>query len=120
MRFSVQQMQALGRGRMKEFEQRMVDHVRRCFPELFDALGVEPTLSLVQHGVARAAAYDLVSERDICRLVDMMLVLGPDLEAKYPWVVERLRDASVPKPSMRLERVHEKLLESLERKASQP
>jgi hypothetical protein len=116
MQIRPEQMQAFVNVQMSGFEDRMLVHVEKFFPQHFTALGEEHARELVRYGIERAAQYDLVSERDVCKMVDLMLALGPDMEQKYPWIHERLSDSSVPEPTARLNAMYDAVLESLKKR----
>jgi len=45
-----------------------------------------------------APQYGITSERDVCLFVDVMVMLGPGFDTKYPWAREILRDAATRPP----------------------
>ena len=104
-----EQLQALGEASRKEFEDRMVHHAAKVFPEVCRTLGEEGVRGLVRHGTARAAMYRLTREADLCRFIELMFAFGRDFDqsTKLPWVSATLLDESIADPSLRLARVVE-------------
>jgi Domain of unknown function (DUF4123) len=104
-----EQLQALGEASRKDFEDRMVRHAAKAFPEESRTLGEDGVRGLIRHGAARAAVYQLNREADICRFIELMFALGRDFDQtpKLPWVSATLLDESIPDRSLRLARVVE-------------
>lgn len=101
---------------MRRFSARMLLHIQKFFPKHFACLGEEKSLVLVEHGIERGAAHGITSERDVCKLIDLMLVLGPDMDRKFPWVEARLGDTAIA-ASARVDQVYDALLANLKNKA---
>lgn len=97
-----------------DYQDRMLMHLERFFPEHCEALGEENTRLLIEHGIERAATYDIVSERDVCLFIDLMLALGVDFDEsdKYPWARELLTDENAPEP--RIDAVHDRAMRQIE------
>lgn len=84
-----EQMQAYREAALRDFEDRMVAHVERCFPQRLTALGAESVREVIRLGIERAAGHGIVTERDVCKFIDLMLVLGPTFDEE-PWAREIL------------------------------
>jgi hypothetical protein len=78
-------MEAYREAAMRDFETRMVAHMGRFFPELAQAAGPPQLRELVRLGIERARPYGIVVERDVCKFVDLMLVLGPRFDEELAW-----------------------------------
>lgn len=104
-----EQFQALGEASRRDFEDRMVRHAARLFPEACRTLGEEGVRGLIRHGGARAAVYHLTREADLCKFIELMFAFGRDFDQipKLPWVSATLLDESIADPSLRLARVVE-------------
>ncbi len=98
------------RGR---FEDRMIEHLRRCFPSQFDDPGEEALRELIRAGVDKANGYGFVAERDVCKFIDLMVVFGEkfDKDRSLPWAREILSDPEEEDPSERIERLFDAALE---------
>jgi hypothetical protein len=109
MKLRREQMQAFSRAADRSFEQRMFGHVNRHFPKRCAELGEADVREYIRHGMQRARSYDIVSERDICKYVDLMFVYGRDYDTnpKYPWAAEILNDRRTTGPTARTSRLFE-------------
>ena len=85
-------MQAFAETSKKSFENRMVEHLNKHFPEHCDKLGEEGVRETIRYGIDRAASYDITAERDVCKYIDLMFVFGQDFDQdeKYPWARKEL------------------------------
>ncbi len=116
MQVQNKQLDALSKAQLSRFGTRMLVHIQKFFPKQFASLGEEQSRLLVSHGVKRGAHYGITSERDVCKLIDLMLALGADMEQKFPWVAARLSDAAAS-PGERVDAVYDALLASLKKRA---
>src|SRR6266851_10150050 len=82
-----EQMAAFGPLGKKVFEDRVVDHLKKAFPQQSKALGDEKLRETIQYGTQRAAAYRIVAERDVCKYIDLMVLYGRDFDKdpNLPW-----------------------------------
>lgn len=93
---------ALLRARTRDFEERLVEHLDHCFPDRVRALGATGLRDLVRRGTGRAAGRGMLSERDICKFIDLMLVFGEDFDVALPWARDVL-DRPDPGPSSKVQ-----------------
>lgn len=79
---------------MIDFEDRMIDHLRRFSPRHFKLLDAEQVRGVIQEGVARAAAHGLTSERSVRYYVDVMFMVGSGFDADplLPWAAAILTE----------------------------
>ena len=105
------QMAAFAEQQRRQFESRLVAHVRKHFRSECEALGDEAVRARVQGGVARARQHGLASEYDVTRYVDVMFGLGPEFDSE-PWAAAVL-DEKGSHPTGRMDR----LCEQAEREA---
>jgi hypothetical protein len=94
---------------VKEFENRVVAHLKRCFRHELDSLGEPKVRELVQYGLRRAASYGIRTRRDVCRYIDLMIVFGGDFDKdpRLPWASGVLNDGELQDPTKKLLRLHE-------------
>ena len=106
MKLRRQQVEAFSEAAAKSFEDRMVDHVGRFFPDDCERLG-ERVRQEVRYGIERAESYGLRSRRDICKFLDVMFAFGRDFETKrkFRWADEILHDPAVVDPAVRAGRL---------------
>ena len=98
----------LSKVMLSRFEDRMVVHLNKCFPEECEALGEEGTRSAIGLALERAAHYGIVAERDVCMYTDGMFAFGRefDRDSRLPWAARILNDKSFKdKPSEKAERL---------------
>lgn len=96
------QMAVLASYMRKRFEDRVVRHIADSHPAQFNKLvspssGDEPVRILVRQGIEKAAGYQIRSERDVERFIDLLVVLGRDFEtrADAAWAKDILRDQNL-------------------------
>jgi hypothetical protein len=104
-----EQFEALSRTLRKSFEDRMVVHLRKFFPELCTSLGEDATRARISEGIRRAKAYRIVAERDVCRYIDLTFALGPDFDRDeaLPWARQILNDPGLTDPSQKTRRLYD-------------
>src|SRR5438132_13371033 len=81
----------------KNFQERIVKHVKRFWPEQCRALGDEQVRESVRTGLARARGYGMSTEYDLARYIDLMYWLGTDFDTgpSFPWAVQILPNTSI-------------------------
>lgn len=109
------QMEVLKAAALKRFEESVQAYLEGTLPAEVKALklelpGVRTLRDLIRHGIARAAAYGLVAERDVARFIELMVRVDPAFENRrdMSWATSLLRNASLS-PHARIELVHELL-----------
>lgn len=106
------QIDAISERLARRFEETMRVHLGTFFPERCAELGEEGVLREIEHGIRRAARYDITSERDVCKYLNFMFVYGRDFDVDpgLPWAAEILNDSSLNRSVVKmhlLERVAE-------------
>ena len=119
MQIRDEQVHALAQAQLSRFGARMLVHIEEFFPSVFASLGEEKLLLLVRHGVERGKHYGITSERDVCKLIDLILTLGPDMDRKFPWIAATLSDTAVP-AATKVDTVYDALLTSLKKRSDAP
>jgi len=66
---------------VRRFEDWMVSHLRRFFPLQCAALAEAELRESIQRGIVRAARYGIRTKRDVCKFIDVMIVLGEDFDS---------------------------------------
>jgi hypothetical protein len=92
------QMEAFSGAAIRDFESRMVAHLRRAYPKECEELGDAKTREAIRLGINRAADYGVKSERGVSRYVDTMFEFGRDFDRDpaCSWAGRILRDAGIP------------------------
>jgi hypothetical protein len=98
------QMQSLGDASMNNFEARMAEHLKRCFPETCEAEGEMGIRDTIRYGIERAANHGITLERDVCKYIDLMFVFGPDYDGA-DWASAILQDDSLDNATLKTERL---------------
>jgi hypothetical protein len=103
-----EQMAVFGPLGKKAFEDRMIVHLKKVFPEKFEALGEPKLRETIQYGTQRAAAYKIISERDVCKYIDLMIFFGRDFDkdANLSWAQSILQNRAIRNPSSKIERLY--------------
>jgi hypothetical protein len=63
-----------------KFEEWMLTHLKKFFPQQCAAAGDQRLLEVVRYGIQRAAVYGITAKRDVCKYIDLMIVLGRDFD----------------------------------------
>ena len=83
---------------VQKFEAWMLAHLRKFFPERCEALGETQLRETIQFGIKRAAAYGITLKRDVCKYLDLVIVLGRnfDEDRTLPWAGKILNGRDRP------------------------
>jgi len=102
-----EQLAVFGLLGQKTFEDRVVIHIKKVFPEQAEAFGEPKLRETIQYGTQRAAAYRIVSERDVCKYIDLMILYGLDFDKdpKHPWAQSVLQNQALRNPSTKVDRL---------------
>ena len=94
-----EQMEVLSAYMRQSFEDRMVRHLAQSFPAQFKKLALPPSgdqsvQALIRQGIEKAASYDITSERDVGRFIEVMLAIDPrfDEPGALDWARQILRE----------------------------
>jgi hypothetical protein len=103
-----EQMAAFGPLALKAFEDRVVVHLKKIFPEQSQSLGEPKLRETIEYGTQRAAAYKIISERDVCKYIDLMIVYGRDFDKdpNLPWAQSTLQNQALRNPTSKIERLY--------------
>ncbi len=104
----------------KDFEDRMVVHLNKFFPEQCEALGEPGTREEIRNGIDRAARYGIETERDVCKYIDLMFAFGRDFDTnpELPWAARILNDTKYESPTAKVEDLHQTAIWHAQRAAS--
>lgn len=99
------------------FSDRVLAHVERFFPERLNELSEEEALWVVHSGLGRANAHGFFSERDVCKYITLMFVLGLDFDrsGEFPWAAEILDPTVEREPFFRIDALFKKGVQELRR-----
>lgn len=88
----------------------MLLHIKEFFPEEYEELGENGVIDIVREGIVNSAKYDIRSEQDVCRYIDLMVVFGDDLDIdpELTWMAEILNQRSLQSEE-KLDRIYENI-----------
>ena len=92
----------------QSFVNEMVGHVRQFFADQCNSMDADEVRRVCEEGLARAATYGIVSQRDVCKFVNLMFTFGRNFDAdpSWPWASQILTDGTVSGPSLRINRLY--------------
>ena len=93
MAMRIEQMAAFSQAEIHKFERWMTEHLAKFFPREVKALGEINLLETIRYGIRQAAAYEVRTKRDVCKYIDVMVVLGRDFDKdkRYAWAARMLK-----------------------------
>jgi hypothetical protein len=110
-----EQMEVLSAYMRQSFEDRMVRHLTQSFPAQFKRLapptsGDETVRALIRQGIGKAASYDITSERDVGRFIEVMVAIDPrfDEPGVLDWARQILRE-KILSPPARMDLIYQRL-----------
>ena len=92
MKIRSQQMSAMEAYSRKQFEDRMIAHLRKEFPEETQEAQDEEVRALVVEQIDKAASYDIVLEDDLAIYIDRAACYGGDWDSSQDWAKAILND----------------------------
>jgi hypothetical protein len=102
-----EQIAAFRAPSFKAFEDRMMVHLHKLFPKQCKAASEMELRKTIQSGIEVAAKYGIMSERDVCKYIDFMMVLGQDFDKdpKLPWAESVLNNRGLRDSAAKMERL---------------
>jgi hypothetical protein len=110
-----EQLDALSEASLKNYENRMVIHLNKFFQPQCKLLGDAKLRETIHYGIARAKSYAIISERDVCKYIDLMLAFGRDFDKdpNYSLAQQILTDKAILDPTQRINKLFETALAHL-------
>ena len=112
-----EQMKVLDDHMVRKFEDLMVAHLNKYFPEHCKKLGEDGTRKSVRQAIERAGSYGIVFERDVCVYTDVMFEFGRnfDKNPRLPWASKILNDEVLEGlPTDKVGQLYDAAVENLE------
>lgn len=105
-----EQVQVFEQAAVRNFEDRMIEHLREFVPRHFKMLEEADFRKIIQYGWERAKSHRLTSERSVRIYIQLVLMLGSsfDSDPQMPWAAEILNDESIQDETERIDRLHDK------------
>ena len=100
-------------------EQRIVDlvaHVKQDFPEETRGQSDEELYDRIEETLKRAERYDITSDRDVYKYVNISMIYGIDFneQDETDWTADYLTDQEVTNPTHRMDRLYSEVIRRLE------
>lgn len=70
---------------VQKFENWVASHLKRFFPAHCRQMGEAKLRETIQYGIERAAFHGFRAKRDVCKYIDVMIVLGRDFDRDKAW-----------------------------------
>ena len=99
-------MAAFSRSIGIAYEDSLVAHIREFFAERFRAAGETEIREMIRHGIRKSGIYGIVTELDVCKYVDLVIVFGRDFDHEHVWARDILIDEELD-PADRMDDVYE-------------
>ncbi|MCY1061479.1 hypothetical protein [Nannocystis sp. SCPEA4] len=107
LKITREQMDGFRQQSAHAFQERMAAHIGEQFPLLSTVLGPDTLTRVIEKGIASAALHGIVKEKDVCRLIELMCVVGEGRDAAPDdgWMTAILDHATPANFSARLEQL---------------
>lgn len=92
---SKETMAVFSAAKTETFVEKMLVHIRKCFPAEYQSLGDPAIQQTIRYGIAGASRYGIQGERDVCKYIDLMLVFGQDFDRDIPWASRILTERTL-------------------------
>lgn len=91
------QLNAFNAVALLQYEKEMVAHIKTFFPQFAAEHTNEQLLKVVRHAIAKGKHYGFVSRKNVCILLNIMLLHGEnfDIDPSQHWAVEILTDKTI-------------------------
>lgn len=107
LKIRAEQLAKYSQAEVDQFTEWMINHLKRFFPQQCKALGDDQLKETIRFGIRRAASYGIRTKRDVCKFIDLIVILGRDFEQdeKLTWASEILK--SKAQARRKIETLHE-------------
>ncbi len=97
LKIRAEQMAILEAYMVRQFENKIIVHLRKNFPHETQELADDELRSFIQVGISRAKEYGVELEKDIQSYLEMMMIYGVDFDTnpKTTWAGEILRTKNI-------------------------
>lgn len=92
-RIRKEQKLAFRQAALRDFEDRVMAHLQRCLADWVATMGERSVRQVIRLGIDRATSFGITNERDVCRFIDLMIVLGSDFDSRLSWARKILESA---------------------------
>ena len=87
-----EQLAVFSQAEVRKFEDWMLSHLGKFFPRECRTMDETNLRDIIQYGIKTGASYGLFAKRDVCKYIDVMIVLGRDFpkNKRYTWAPDLL------------------------------
>jgi len=87
-----EQREAFRQYMLEKFEYSMLVHLQSSFPEQTEGMTEPHMLDFIRSGIQKAEGYEVVTEGDVQRFLELMLTFSVDFDvnSETPWAAEIL------------------------------
>ena len=87
------QLAEFSRVEVDKFKSWILVHLHKFFPRECQSAGETQLQDTIKYGIKRAASYGITSKRDVCKYIDLMVLLGREFETdqRFPAAANILR-----------------------------
>jgi hypothetical protein len=110
------QWDAFERAEVETFEDEMVEHLRRHFPTECQQMGDESLREFIAEGLERAERVGIITERSVCKYLNVAMCFGADFTTREPWAISILKDDTITDPDARADTLANAGVEVLEQR----
>lgn len=98
---------------LKKFEDDMVEHIKEFFPNHFFTIQEKGIRDTIQYGYRRAKSYDFTTQRNVCKYLNNMIILGSNFDADpmHPWVHSILLEDNKKDSKMKIDKLSSTAIE---------
>ena len=86
----------------EQFVQFMQNHLNEHFPDHCKALGRQGVSEAIESGIARAEEHSMISERDVCKFIDLQFSFGQSFDSEH-WARGVFSDPEIRNASTRID-----------------
>jgi hypothetical protein len=114
-----EQMAVFQQAAFKDFEDQMVEHLKRFTPRHCEVMGEPAVRTVIRMGIERAMHYGFTNRGPVRFYIELMFMFGSyfDTDPLMTWAAEILDDPLISDQMVRAERLYEKLADYVEKVA---
>jgi hypothetical protein len=95
------QWDAFEKADVERFEEEMVAHLHRHFQEECLRMGDDALREFIAKGIERAEHAGIVTERSVCKILNVAMCFGSDFMDQEPWAISIVKDDTITDPDAR-------------------
>jgi hypothetical protein len=113
------QMTAFEAAALKNFEDKMVAHLKQFSPQHCEVIGELGVRFVIRLGMGRARTYGFTNQGPVRFYLELMFMFGSDFDTDplLPWVAQILNDTTIADQMVRADRIYGQLLDYVEKVA---